>query len=143
MFPRLSPSSSALTCCTAPFRAPRGPAGRLPACSSALLVAAIGDPLAIIIGTLPMVCVSMRHVLRGRRPGLHAAIWGTALLATVLARELLRLIVWLGGFRAQPLPPLTFVAFDKLGAQLALAVKSLLILTGTDFFGRHLVRGRS
>ena len=103
-----------------------------------LLVAVIGDPMAIIIGTLPMVCVSALYVLRGRRPGLHIAISGTALLATVLARELLRLIVWLGGFRAQPLPPLTFVAFDKLGAQLVLAVKSLLILTGTDFFGRTL-----
>ncbi len=101
-----------------------------------LLVATISDPLAITIGTLPMVCVSMLYMLRGQRPGLHAAILGTALLATVLARELLRVIVWLGGFHALPLPPPTFVAFDKLGAQLALAVKSLLILTGTDFFGR-------
>ena len=66
--------------------------------SALLLLAVIGDPMAIFIGALPMFAASALHLRRGIRPRFHVAVCVASVSAVVLAKILVAWNASTGGF---------------------------------------------
>lgn len=92
------------------------------------------DPLIMVIGSGAIVVVAGLDVLGGVRRQ-HVVVLATIIGATLAGRIGILVAQKLGGLSAYHLP-LRFVELKDLGANLWLGLFSLLMLTGTNFFGR-------
>ena len=102
-----------------------------------ITLAAIGDPMVMVVGILPLVFVAFTRLLAGE-------IWRAIRLGlfAIFVAVVARLVVWvipaLGGFHT-PHQKITFVSLVKFKYSFYLFWESLTDLFGADFFGRDAV----
>jgi len=97
-----------------------------------------GDPLALVLGALPMIVVTGLRAAR-RRGGWDGQLLLAALGSVLGARLLPALINGLHGFSTIPLAP-AFISFDDLAKHTLLILHLTLLTFGADFFGLGLGR---
>jgi hypothetical protein len=100
------------------------------------VLAVAGDPLALVVG------VGSVSVVLALAAAKQKDRWKALVLVNIVGAALLGkyVMVWNqahGGLRLEP-TPLTFVSFEDLPRNISLALKSFLVLTGSDFFGKDL-----
>src|SRR5271166_652456 len=98
-----------------------------------LILADIGDPLALYIGNLPLALVGLWLGLRDQRSYLRLAV--LAVSCAIGSKGVLALIPLLGGFEQSPVTA-RFVSADQLSQNVYLFWESILNLFGANFFGR-------
>jgi hypothetical protein len=97
-----------------------------------LAVAVFSDALAIYVGVVPIVAVT---VLRRGRSRQDRALLAAALMAIPASLLLMGVMGGLGGFATVPLQG-SFARIDDLPHNAALAVEGVLVLFGANFFGQ-------
>src|SRR5215831_1620994 len=103
-----------------------------------LTVAVYSDALALYVGVLPIIVVTMLRRLRGRGQGQDRALLGAALVSVPASLLLMGIISGLGGFATVPLQG-SFARLDDLPGNAALAVEGVLVLFGANFFSQPVV----
>ena len=103
-----------------------------------MLVAVIGDPLAIFIGAIPVIAVAAFSALYGRNSGLHLVVLAATMVAVVFGKILLLLNSLTGGFEIGHLE-MRFVPFNELGKNVVWTLQYFFSLFGCDFFGKDLL----
>ena len=100
-----------------------------------LVLAVFSDALAIYVGVVPIVAVTLLRRTRGRGQPEDRALLGAALLAIPTSVLLMGVISGLGGFATVPLQG-SFARAEDLPRNAALALEGVLLLFGANFFGQ-------
>lgn len=97
----------------------------------------VGDPLVLVLGVGSVVLVTgLGALVHGDRR--QVVVLANAVGAALLGEGIVALNQAMGGIHTPGDYVATFVAFEQLGRNISLTLHSLLILTGSDFFGRPL-----
>jgi len=95
-------------------------------------IANLNDPMTLLCAAGPLVVLGC---FRYRQPkGLHLV--GAAIAGVLLSSVALHTITAIGGYTQDVLPSV-FTQFDQLANHLYLVILSLLIITGSNFFGMN------
>lgn len=97
-----------------------------------MVLAVIGDDLAIYAGVLPVIAVSVIEWFRTKYNH-HLINTCLAAGAILLGKMVLRLIQQFGGFKVVPIE-MKFVSYDNFFKQIGLAVNGILSYYGANFF---------
>lgn len=111
--------------------------GGLPAALACCIVTAVtvaGDPLVIVLGALPIAAVAALEALE-RMQRRHVLALAASLGGVVLGRAGVAAIAAGGGLHPFSTPA-NFVTLQDLGGHIWRGLYSMLLLTGTNFFGR-------
>jgi hypothetical protein len=100
-----------------------------------LAVAVFSDALALYVGVVPIVAVTLLRRMRGRGQGQDRALLGAALISVPVSLLLVGVASGLGGFATVPLQA-SFARVDELPGNAALALEGVLVLFGANFFGQ-------
>lgn len=98
-----------------------------------LVLAGIGDPLALYIGNIPLAVVGLWLGLKDPRHYLRLAV--LAVSCVIVTKVALAMMLLAGGFKQLPIVA-HFVSADQLSQNIYLFWVSILDLFGADFFGR-------
>jgi hypothetical protein len=103
-----------------------------------MLLAVIGDPLAIFVGALPVIAVAAFSALYARNSGPNHVVLAATIVAVVFGKILLVLNSLTGGFEISHLQ-MRFVPFSELGKNVVWTLQYFFSLFGCDFFGKDLL----
>ncbi|HEY7200415.1 MAG TPA: hypothetical protein VIC57_09400 [Candidatus Dormibacteraeota bacterium] len=104
-----------------------------------LALAQLSDALALYVGVLPIVAVSVAHLVRSReRQRSDVALLAAAVASIPASLLLLALIGQLGGFTTMPLQA-SFAQIEDMPKNAALTIEGALLLFGANFFGQPVV----
>jgi hypothetical protein len=100
-----------------------------------LTVALFSDALALYVGVLPIVAVTLLRRLRGLGQRPDRALLAAALISVPASLLLMGVVGGLGGFATVPLQG-SFARVEDLPRNAALALEGVLVLFGANFFGQ-------
>jgi len=103
-----------------------------------MLWAVFGDPVAIFVGALPIIAVTMFSIFQRRDRVLHGTVLLLAVLAVIFGRVLVGLNFSMGGFETCSRLNLSIVNFVDLAKSIPVAIHYFFVLFGSDFFGKEL-----
>jgi hypothetical protein len=98
--------------------------------------AAVGDPLAILFGAIPLCLVAAFSVAYGRNCLSNWLVLLLTILAVVVAKLLIVVNSHTGGFEIVIPQEMRFVPFSELGKNLSMVFEYFFVLLGCDFFGK-------
>lgn len=99
-----------------------------------MLLALIGDPLALWIGAIPILLVSALRIIRAADKKKWINILALNILSVVISKAFLLLVQHFGGLNTVPITE-QFVSMSQWPANFYLTLKGILSLFGADFFG--------
>jgi hypothetical protein len=100
-----------------------------------LTLAVFSDALALYVGVVPIIAVTLLRVVRGRGRRADHALLGAALLTVPASLVLMGVVGVMGGFATVPIQG-AFARVEDLPHNAALALEGVLVLFGANFFGR-------
>lgn len=102
----------------------------------ATFLAVAGDPMTLVVGA-GAIAVVMAIAAAKHKDRRKALVLATVLGAALLGKAVVVLNQAFGGIHLA-VTPMTFVSFEDLSRNINLTFKSMLMLTGSDFFGKEL-----
>lgn len=112
-----------------------------------LYISIVGDPYAVFIGTVPIICFSLVMLFRDKRnnnkknmifTSPYIRIITSSIAATVLAKTTVYIIGMAGGYHVVK-NQMRFITMDKLSHNIYLFFQSILVVMQSDFFGRDIL----
>jgi hypothetical protein len=100
-------------------------------------MAVLSDALALYVGVLPVVAVTVLRLAGGRRRPADRVLLGAAAISVPASLVVSGALSWLGAFTTVPLHA-SFAHIEDLPKNAALAVEGTLVLFGANFFGQPL-----